>query len=77
MTDEPDTSPRNGLERMFRRDGVAPTPSRLLRDAGLCVLFAIAGVAIGVSGEWWGWAGAAMFALAAVVVFRQWARVRG
>ena len=76
MSDEPDLTPRNGLERMFRRDGAEPTPERLLRDARLCALFTVAGFAIGVSGEWWGWAGATMFALAGIVVFLQWWRVR-
>ncbi|MAJ88098.1 MAG: hypothetical protein CL416_00550 [Acidimicrobiaceae bacterium] len=61
---------------MFRRDGVEPTSERLLRYAGLCALFTVAGFAIGASGEWWGWVGAAMFALAGVVVFLQWLRVR-
>lgn len=76
MGETPDTSPRNALERLFRRSGSLPTPSRLGRDAALCVLFAAAGVAIGAGGEWWGWAGAAVFSLAAVVVGWQWWRVR-
>ena len=76
MSDEPDLTPRNGLERMFRRAGAEPTPERLLRDAGLCALFTVAGFAFGGGGVWWGWAGAAMFALAGIVVFLQWLRVR-
>lgn len=76
MSDKPDLTPRDGLERMFRCDGAEPTPERLLRDAGLCALFTVAGFVIGVSGEWWGWAGAATFALAGLVVFLQWLRVR-
>ena len=61
---------------MFRRDGAEPTPERLPRNAGLCGLFTVAGFAISASGESWGWAGAAMFALAGIVVFVQWLRVR-
>ena len=76
MNDTPDTSPQNALERLFRRTGVVPTPDRLRRDAALCVLFTAAGIVIGLGGEWWGWAGAAMFGLAAVVVGAQWLRVR-
>lgn len=76
MSDEPDLTLRDGLERLFRRNGAEPTPERLLRDAGLCSLFTVAGFAIGASGEWRGWAGAAMLALAGVVVFLRWLRVR-
>ncbi len=61
---------------MFRRAGSEPTRERLLRDAGLCALFTGAGFAIGAGGAWWVWAGAAMFALAGMVVFLQWLRVR-
>ncbi len=76
VSESPDTTPQNALERFFRRTGAEPTPERLFRDMWLAVLFTVAGVAIGASGEWWGWAGAAVFGLAAVVVGLQWWRVR-
>ena len=79
MTEQPDTTPKNALERFFRRGGAKsnPPPAMLGRDALWCVLFAALGVVLGLNGDWWAWPGVALFVLGAVVLGAQWWRYRG
>lgn len=76
VSESPDTTPQNALERLFARKSADQTPEQLRNGAVLCAVLAVAGLVIGASGEWWGWAAAVGFGLVAIVVGRQWRRVR-